>query len=135
MYCPFARIMERGVVRRLVQVGIRTATGHQREQARRFGVETIEMKEWGNAPDLAFDAPLYVSVDLDVLDPAYAPGVSHPEPGGMSTRELIDSIQRLDARIVGADIVELNPRRDPSGLSATVCAKLVRELATKMLEG
>ena len=53
----------------------------------------------------------------------------------MSTRELIDSIQRLDARIVGADIVELNPRRDPSGLSATVCAKLVRELATKMLEG
>jgi agmatinase len=131
--CPFARIMERGLARRLVQVGIRTATTHQREQVRRFGVEMIEMKDWSDASELAFDAPLYVSVDLDVLDPAYAPGVSHPEPGGLSTRELIGLIQNLDARLVGADIVELNPRRDATSLSATVCAKLLKEIAAKIL--
>jgi arginase len=129
--CPFARIMELGVVGRLVQVGIRTMNDHQRAQAEKFGVEVVEMRHWDAGRSFAFDAPLYVSIDLDVLDPAFAPGVSHREPGGASTRQLIDTIQRLRGHVVGADVVEFNPRRDPVGLTAAVGAKLVKELAGK----
>ena len=131
---PFARIMEENLVDRLVQVGIRTATGHQRAQARRFGVEMIEMRELTGDIRLEFDTPVYVSVDVDGLDPAYAPGVSHPEPGGLSPRQVIDTIQRLNGRLVGADIVEVNPRRDFHDLTAVVAAKIVKEIAARMLQ-
>lgn len=132
--CPFARIMEAKLARRLVQIGIRTANAHQRQQAKRFGVETLEMKAWrGKLPKL--DPPVYVSFDLDVLDPAYAPGVSHHEPGGMTTREAIAAIQSITADIVGADVVELNPQRDPLGATAMCAAKIVKELAARMGEG
>jgi agmatinase len=73
--CPFARIMEEGLADRLVQVGIRTASGHQRAQARRFGVEVIEMRHVRDDLRIALDTPVYISVDLDALDPAFAPGV------------------------------------------------------------
>ncbi len=130
---PFARILEERLTGRLVQVGIRTQNAPQRAQAERFGVERIELKDW--RPDLALDAdgPVYVSVDLDVLDPAFAPGVSHPEPGGLSTRDLIGFLQRLRGRVVGADLVELNPARDPDGTTARVAAKLAKELVARML--
>lgn len=131
---PFARIMEENLVDRLVQVGIRTATGHQRAQARRFGVEMIEMRELTGDIRLEFDTPVYVSVDVDGLDPAYAPGVSHPEPGGLSPRQVIDTIQGLNGRLVGADIVEVNPRRDFHDLTAVVAAKIAKEIAGKMLQ-
>jgi agmatinase len=131
--CPFARIMEEGLVERLVQVGIRTATRHQREQIERFGVEVIEMKDWRDDPKLAFDTPVYISFDIDGLDPAFAPGVSHREPGGFSTRQALNVIHRLDADVAGADIVEFNPRMDPSGVTAMVCAKLLKEIAAKMM--
>ncbi len=130
---PFARIMENHLADRLVQVGVRTATGHQREQAKRFGVEMIEMRELSGDLRLEFDTPVYVSVDIDGLDPAYAPGVSHPEPGGLSPRQVIDTIQRLQGRLVGADIVEVNPRRDYHDLTAVVAAKILKEIAGKIL--
>ena len=130
--CPFARIMEAGLVRRLVQVGIRTINAHQRQQATKFGVETIEMKHWrGELPNL--ERPIYVSFDLDVLDPAFAPGVSHHEPGGMTSREAIAAIQSIPAGVVGADVVELNPRRDPLGITAVCAAKIVKEITVKMI--
>jgi agmatinase len=132
--CPFARIMEEGLAKRLVQVGVRTINGHQREQAERFGVETFDMRHWRDDLTLEFDTPLYISFDMDALDPAFAPGVSHREPGGLSTRQAIDLIRRLRARVVGADIVEFNPRMDPIQITATVCAKLLKEIAAKMLE-
>ena len=84
---PFARIMEQRIVKRLVQVGIRTATADQREQVRRFGVESIEMRNLIGNLQLEFDSPVYISFDVDALDPAFAPGVSHREPGGLSTRQ------------------------------------------------
>jgi arginase family enzyme len=83
---------------------------------------------------LEFDTPVYVSFDMDALDPAFAPGVSHREPGGLSTRQAIDLIQRLKGQVVGADIVEFNPRMDPLHVTGTVCAKLLKEIAAKMLE-
>jgi arginase len=132
--CPWARIMEEGLVKRLVQVGIRTANGHQREQATRFGVEIHDMKGWRDDLEFAFDTPVYVSVDLDGLDPAYAPGVSHREPGGLSSRQVIDLIQRLNQPVVGADIVEFNPKMDVKGVTAMVCAKMLKEISAKMLQ-
>ena len=131
---PFARIMEQKLVKRLVQVGIRTVTAHQREQVRKFGVESIEMRDLTGDIQLEFDSPVYISFDIDALDPAFAPGVSHREPGGMSTRQAIDIIQRLKGRVVGADIVEFNPRMDPLHVTGTVCAKLLKEIAARMLE-
>jgi len=131
---PFARIMEERLAKRLVQVGIRTINGHQREQARRFGVEIIEMRHWRDDLTLNFDSPVYISFDMDALDPAFAPGVSHREPGGLSTRQAIGLIQRLQARVIGADIVEFNPRMDPAQITAPVCGKLLKEIAARMLE-
>jgi len=131
---PFARIMEQKLVKRLVQVGVRTFTAHQREQVRRFGVESIEMRNVTADLQLEFDSPVYISFDVDALDPAFAPGVSHREPGGLSTRQAIDLIQRLKGKVVGADIVEFNPRMDPLHVTGTVCAKLFKEIAAKMLE-
>lgn len=126
---PFARIMEGGHAKRLVQVGIRTMNRHCREQATRFGVEVIEMGDFVAAAVPIPNAPLYVSIDLDALDPAFAPGVSHHEPGGLSVRDIIAVLHRIDGPIVGADIVELNPARDINEMTATVAAKLLKELA------
>lgn len=125
---PFARIMEEGLARRLVQVGIRTLNPHQRAQVDRFGVEVFEMRDLSGLATLRFEGPLYVSVDLDGIDPGEAPGVSHPEPGGLSTRQVIDLIQTLPRPLIGADVVEYNPERDVLGLTARVAAKLAKEL-------
>ncbi len=132
--CPFARIMEENLVERLVQVGVRTLTGHQHEQAKKFGVEIIEMKKIEEAAKIAFDGPVYLSLDIDCLDPAFAPGVSHHEPGGMSTRDVLKLIQNLKGKLVGADIVEYNPERDLQGVTAMVAAKLLKEIIGRMLE-
>lgn len=130
---PFARIMEEQLVKRLVQVGVRTATAHQREQINRFKVEVIEMRNFRDDLTLKFDTPVYISFDMDGLDPAFAPGVSHREPGGLTTRQAIDMIQRLEGKVVGADIVEFNPRMDPLHVTGTVSAKILKEIAAKML--
>ena len=126
---PFARIMEGGHATRLVQVGIRTLTRHCHDQAERFGVEILPMS--GFRADLVpiLEGPLYISVDLDGIDPSEAPGVAHPEPGGLTLREVLACLAKQKARIVGADIVELNPARDVNNVTAILAAKLVRELA------
>lgn len=126
---PFARIMERGLARRLVQVGIRTLNRHCREQAERFGVEIVEMRQFAPGAVPLPDGPLYVSIDLDAFDPAFAPGVSHHEPGGLSVRDVLAVLDRVRAPIVGADIVEYNPGRDLNGVTAVLAAKLVKEVA------
>jgi arginase len=132
---PFARIMEQRLAKRLVQVGIRTFTSHQRDQARKFNVQSIERHNLTANLQLEFDSPVYISFDIDALDPAFAPGVSHREPGGLSTRQAIDLIQRLKGQVVGADIVEFNPRMDPLHITGTVCAKLLKEIAARMITG
>lgn len=132
--CPFARIMEEQLAVKLVQVGIRTLTGHQHEQAKRFEVEQIQMKNISAAKNISFDGPVYLSVDLDCLDPAFAPGVSHHEPGGMSTRDVLDIVQNLKGNLVGGDIVEYNPDRDINGMTGMVAGKLLKEIISRMLQ-
>jgi arginase len=133
--CPFARIMEEQLCARLVQVGIRTLTPHQREQIARFGADTIEMQHFAAGARPGIGGPVYLSIDVDGLDPAFAPGVSHREPGGLSVREVIGLIHALDGPIVGADVVEFNPSQDVGGLTASATAKIVREVAGAMLAG
>lgn len=133
--CSFARILEKGLAQNLVQVGIRAATGSQRANASKHRVRMIEMKDIKDTLSLEFSNPLYISFDLDSLDPAFAPGVSHHEPGGLSTRQVLAIIQGLKARIVGLDVVELNPSRDLSGITAAAAVKVVKEVAGKIVKG
>jgi agmatinase len=131
--CPFARILEEGLASRLIQVGIRTMNRHQRDQADRFGVEVIDMAAWLGGARPRTEGKVYLTVDLDGLDPAFAPGVSHREPGGLATREVLDLIQELEGDLVAADVVEYNPRQDIGGLTALVAAKIVKEVAGRMM--
>ena len=130
--CPFARIMEKDLAVRLVQVGIRSITTHGREQAEKFGVEVHEMKN-GIPDQIEFDGPVYLSVDLDCLDPAFAPGVAHYEPGGMSVRDVLNIIHKFKGQLVGADIVEFNPTRDFNGITGMVAGKLLKEILARMI--
>jgi agmatinase len=132
--CPFARIMEAGLAQHLVQVGIRTLTPHLRQQIERFGVEVFEMDRISDLHLKDLSSPLYISLDLDALDPAFAPGVSHHEPGGLTTRQVLDILHHAPGPIVGADIVEYNPTRDPFDMTAMLAAKLTKELIGRMLE-
>tara|TARA_B000000460_G_scaffold96482_1_gene67456 strand:- start:279 stop:1082 length:804 start_codon:yes stop_codon:yes gene_type:complete len=131
--CPFARIMEDSLTDRLIQIGIRTANDHQRQQAEKFGVELYQLPEIPANLGLSSDDKVYISLDLDVFDPAFVPGISHHEPGGMSVRDVISIIHKINVPIVGADVVELNPQRDINGMTATVAAKMVKEIAGKMV--
>ncbi len=130
--CPFARIMEEGLCKRLIQVGIRTVTMHQQEQADKFGVSIIRMKDIHRLDELRFERPVYMSIDLDGFDPAYAPGVSHHEPGGMQPRTLINFLLNTPFTLFAADIVELNPLRDHERMTAALAAKLLKELCGKI---
>ncbi|KAF8647632.1 hypothetical protein HU200_065267 [Digitaria exilis] len=136
----FARIMEGGYARRLLQVGLRSITKEGRDQGKRFGVEQYEMRTFSKDRETLENLKLgegvkgvYVSVDVDCLDPAFAPGVSHIEPGGLSFRDVLNILQNLQGDVVAADVVEFNPQRDTvDGMTAMVAAKLVRELTAKI---
>jgi arginase len=136
---PFARVMEEKLANHLIQLGIRTLNEHQREQARRFEVEMVPMRAGLEAMLSAarrVEGPAYLSVDIDVLDPAFAPGLGHPEPGGLTTRELLSIIQAIPrGALVAADVVELNPVNDLRDLTARVAAKVVKEIVGRVAEG
>jgi arginase len=135
----------------LLQVGIRTATTSQLENARLHGVQMLhaidtpldgrDIAQWVNeqasarfGTSVARESAVYISVDLDGLDPAFAPGVAHPEPGGLSSRQLLTAIERLGGDVVAADVVELLPSVDtPNGLTARVGAAAVKALAARMM--
>ncbi|KGK29785.1 agmatinase [Cellulophaga sp. E6(2014)] len=131
--CPFARIIENGFAVKLVQVGIRTLNPHQAEQADKFKVEIHQMKDLDLNKIPKFKNPLYISLDMDGFDPAYAPGVSHHEPGGLTSRQVINLIQSIDTEVIGADIVEYNPPKDFQKMTAFLAAKMMKEILGKML--
>ncbi|KAJ9468979.1 Arginase 1 [Diplonema papillatum] len=144
---PFARILESGLCRKLTQFGIRCATAPQNAFSRDYPyVDQFPMNQLHfMSPRETADAVVaacgerqkirktYASIDLDCLDPAFAPGVSHHEPGGLSVRELLHMIQSIpNGSLLAADIVELNPSRDPDMLTARVAAKVLKELIPKL---
>jgi agmatinase len=131
--CPFARVLDDGLAAGVVQVGVRAVTAAHRAKALKHAVRMVEMKEILDPLHLRFANPVYISFDLDVLDPAFAPGVSHHEPGGLTTRQAVQVIQALKGRIVGLDIVELNAARDPSGITAAAAFKIIKETAGRIV--
>src|SRR5688572_12078121 len=132
--CPFARVMEEHLAVRLVQVGLRTLTPHQREQSKKFGTEIFGADRWRDSIPIVggLRSPVYVSLDIDVIEPMLAPGIAHPEPGGLSVRDVLDVLFALRTTVVGADVVEYNPRFDVRDLTARVAAKFVKELIGAM---
>lgn len=131
--CPFARIMENGYAVKLVQIGIRTLNPHQADQAKKYNVDVHEMRNLDLNAIPKFENPLYISLDMDGFDPAFAPGVSHHEPGGLSSRQVLDLIHGIDTEVVGADIVEYNPDRDFHDMTAYLAAKMMKELLGKLM--
>ena len=131
--CPFARIIEEDLVANLIQVGIRAATPEHKTMAAEHNIRMLEMKDLQTGLDLHFSHPLYISFDVDALDPAFAPGVSHCEPGGLSTRQVIQMIHSLQAQIIGMDVVEVNPHKDVSGITASAAVKIIMEVMGKMV--
>ncbi len=116
---------------KIYSFGIRSGDKHEFEWAkehiylRKFDLETLDEKV-----NLLKDKPVYITIDLDILDPGVFPGTGTPEPGGIQFKELLsafDLFQNLN-NIVGADIVELNPLLDPSGASTMAAIKALREL-------
>jgi len=132
---PLLRIVEEGLAQRVVQVGIRTMNAAQRSAADRYGIEVVTMKDFVASPQrtFEFDGPVYISLDLDVMDPAFVPGISHHEPGGMTTREVLTILQGVQGHVIGGDVVEYNPTRDVNGVTAMVAAKVMKEMMCRML--
>jgi agmatinase len=109
----------------IFQLGIRSGTREEMRAAQALGSLTTVAETLRRAAG----RPVYLTVDLDILDPAIAPGVGAPEPGGLTFDECIDLISHLNPLTVkGFDVVELSPPYDPTQQSAMAAAKLVREL-------
>ncbi len=145
---PFRRAIEEGVLdpRRTVQIGIRGSlyTPTDKEWGLAQGIRVIEIEEFhalgvagtiAEARRVAGDGPTYVSFDVDGLDPVYAPGTGTPEIGGFTTFEALQMIRGLRGLdIVGADVVEVSPPFDPSGMTALVGVTMMWELLCLMAE-
>ena len=132
--CPFARLLEEFPHLKLTQIGIRTMNPLCQVQADRFGVRVFEVRDFPAPSVLDVQGPVYISLDLDVLYPAFAPGISHYEPGGFSVRDVLNLIHQISNPIVGADVVEYNPTRDRNDQTAMVAAKFLKELAGQMVQ-
>ena len=140
---PFRHLVDEGLIRgdRLVQIGLRGYWPSPKEftWAREQGVRWHRMEDIiergidAVAADVVEQVAgadhLFLSVDVDVLDPAFAPGTGTPEPGGMSTRELFRSIRTLTAArgLAGMDVVEVCPPYDPSGITALAAQRAILE--------
>ena len=143
---PFRRAWEEGLLSRdrSAHVGLRGplyAVSDLDEDARMgfAQITTDDVADRGPAEvaveilDRVGDSPVYVSVDIDVLDPAHAPGTGTPEAGGLTSRELLAVLRGLDrAQVVGADVVEVSPAYDQSEITAVAAAHVLYELLTVM---
>lgn len=139
---PFRRAVEEGLLdpRRTVQIGIRgsQASASDTDFAKEVGIRIITMEEFADigveatlreARRIVGNEPTYVSFDVDVLDPAFAPGTGTPEIGGMTTlqaQQLVRGLRGLN--LIGADVVEVAPPFDVGGCTALVGATMLFEL-------
>ncbi|MEB3205891.1 MAG: agmatinase [Vampirovibrionales bacterium] len=128
------RVEERlqgGMAHSLRQIGIRSGPRDEFELMQASGSLLKSVDELAQVRSAWGQRPVFITLDLDVLDPSILPGTGTPEPGGLTFRELSDwllAIDRLNFNIVGADAVELSPDYDPSGVSSAVAAKVIRQL-------
>ncbi len=131
--CPGARILEMEHIASLTQLGIRAMNAVQSPFLERYPDRLIihearelpaELPELTHIPE---NALVYITIDMDGFDPAFAPGVSHAVPGGLSSRQVLDFLQRGHWALVGMDVVEVNPSRDVNGQTAILAARLLHE--------
>jgi agmatinase len=131
--CVASRLLEYDHIASITQIGIRTMNRVQQEVVDKFSdrLHLFPARELSEKlPSLShipIDAPVYLTIDLDGIDPAFAPGVSHPVPGGLSSRQVLNLIQQGHWRLVGMDVVELNPDRDVNNQTAFLAARLLHE--------
>ncbi|GKV70053.1 agmatinase [Sporosarcina sp. NCCP-2716] len=122
---------------RIYQFGIRSGMKSEFEWAETHThLEKFTLKTLGPVVEQLKDKPVYVTIDLDVLDPGVFPGTGTPEPGGITYRELLTAIDELQqlSNIVAADVVELSPQYDPSGASTAAACKTIREMLLTLCE-
>jgi len=131
--CVAARLLEMPHVASVTQYGIRTMNAPQQAVAREHRkrlhifqahVLTGTLPQPAHLPD---DAPVFLDIDLDGFDPAYAPGVSHPVPGGISPRQALNFLHAAKFRLMGMSAVELNPEQDEGNRSAILAGRLLHE--------
>jgi agmatinase len=126
-----ARVMDVVPAERVYQVGMRTGSREEFERARPNFFPAVAGEPGEHVARLLprlLDHPLYVTIDVDVLDPSHAPGTGSPEPGGLSVPELIEIVRRLgQARVIGGDLVEVAHAWDPSGRTGIAAAWVIRE--------
>ncbi len=130
--CVAARLLEMEHVASLTQIGVRALNRPQLEVARRHGgrLALLEARDPIRQDDLGHippEARVYVTLDLDVFDPAFAPGVSHAVPGGLTPRHVLRLLHEAGWSLVGMDVVELNPYRDERDRTAVLAARLLHE--------
>jgi arginase family enzyme len=117
----------------VTQFGIRTLNKAQMPQRDRYRdrLHIFFARDLpGELPRLSHipnSAPVYLTVDLDGFDPAYAPGVSHPVPGGLTPRQVLNFIQNAPWKLAGMDVVEVNPDLDVNDQTAILAARLLHE--------
>ena len=146
---PMRRLIESGAVpgKSFVQVGLRgywptpDIFDWMQEQGMRWHtIHDIQRRGFDavltEAIEQALDGPdrIYLSVDIDVLDPAYAPGTGTPEPGGLTTRELLMAVRDVTLRteLAGADVVEVSPPYDSAGITAEAAHRVVLEILSAL---
>ncbi|HXF83435.1 MAG TPA: agmatinase [bacterium] len=122
------RIVEMVGAEAVVAAGIRAGTREEFALARAFAYCGPQLALPPAAWALLASRPVYVTIDIDAVDPAEAPGTGNPEPEGLAARDVLSFVRRLGAlRVVGLDIVEVAPSFDPSGRTAVLAATLIRE--------
>ena len=113
---------------RLVQIGIRSGTREEFDWMRRHGTLLECLADTTDGLKRLANRPVFLTLDLDVLDPSVMSGTGTPEPGGLTFMEWLTWLRRFESLdFVGADVVELAPQYDPTGVSTIVAAKVVRE--------
>lgn len=120
---------------RIFQFGIRSGTKEEFEFGKKHTfLQAFNLNGLEKIKDIIKDKPVYLTVDMDVLDPSIFPGTGTPEAGGITFNELLQGIHSLKGlNIVAADLVELAPNYDPSGVSTVVACKLLREITLTIL--
>ncbi len=133
-YCyatVMARVKERVGGERVYQVGMRTGSRQEFERRHSHFFPATDIHPLQAVPRILPEltgSPLYVTVDIDVLDPSEAPGTGSPEPGGLRVPELVDLLRLLrECLVVGVDLVEVAHTHDPSGRTGIAGAWILRE--------
>lgn len=131
--CVMRRISELITSNNLIQIGIRSGTQEEFNWMKENNTLVKSQEEFKERLKFLQDKPVFLSIDLDVLDPSLMSGTGTPEPGGMTYGEFMSWLMMLkNLNIVGADVVELSPHYDQSGVSTVTAAKVIREVLLLM---